>query len=387
MSKWSTRQEIFATIPLRSYMTFCLGVAFTFATVGVVDNLFDLEHTDVRHLILTVLTTSCFSVLWVLVVHRRSPKLLIPLAVVQVLWLVAWTRLLPAPHHILSASEWRTQVAFHGFLIIVFVLLSYGWFGTFFRIEGRRYFAAHTEIELASRIQVQLVPPVEMQTRDFEIYGVSIPSGIVGGDLIDAVEMNGMVCTYLADVAGHGVAAGVLMSMVKTAVRMHLMTNTETGKGLLEAVNNILTPLTEESAYATFAYVLIKPGVPLTYSLAGHSPIFHLRRESGTVVRHSVDNLPVAMFPNVSYATSTIDAQPGDLLAIVTDGLTEIADSNNIELGDLYIEDALIRYASRPLDEIAAEIFKTTSAVGKPQDDQTLLLLRWRDSSETTHQA
>ena len=217
MSKWSTRQEIFATVPLRSYVTFCLGVACTFATVGVVDDLFDLEHTDTRHLILTVLTVSCFSVLWVVVVHRRSPKLIIPFAVAQVLWLVASTRLLPAPHQILSPSEWRTHVVFHGFLVIVFVLFSYGWFGTFFRMEGKRYFAAHTEIELASRIQVQLVPPVEMRTRDFEICGVSIPSGIVGGDLIDAVETNGVVCAYLADVAGHGVAAGVLMSMVKTA--------------------------------------------------------------------------------------------------------------------------------------------------------------------------
>jgi hypothetical protein len=142
----------------------------------------------------------------------------------------------------------------------------------------KRYFAAHTEIELASHIQVQLVPPVEMRTRDFEIYSVSIPSGIVGGDLIDAVETNGVVCTY-------GVAAGVLMSMVKAAVRMHLRTNAETGKGLLEAVNNTPAPMTEVSAYATFAYVLIKPGMPLTYSIAAHSPIFHLQRENGMVVR------------------------------------------------------------------------------------------------------
>ena len=92
-----------------------------------------------------------------------------PLAVAQLLWLVASTRLLPAPHQILSASEWRTRVVFHGFMIIVFVLFSDGWFGTFFRMEGKRYFAAHTEIELASRIQVQLVSPVEMRTRDFEI--------------------------------------------------------------------------------------------------------------------------------------------------------------------------------------------------------------------------
>jgi hypothetical protein len=51
--------------------------------------------------------------------------------------------------------------------------------------------------------------------------------------------------------------------------------------------------------------------------------------------------------------------------------LTEIADSHNVELGESHIESALIRYASRPLDEIAEEIFKTTRAFGKVQDDQT----------------
>jgi hypothetical protein len=80
------------------------------------------------------------------------------------------------------------------------------------------------------------------------------------------------------------------------------------GEGLLEAVNNTLAPMTEVSEVA---YVLVKPGMPLTYSIAAHSPIFHLQRESGMVVRHSVDNLPVAMFLDVPYATSTIDMQRG----------------------------------------------------------------------------
>jgi len=84
-------------------------------------------------------------------------------------------------------------------------------------------FAAHTEIELASRIQQQLVPPIQATVGSFEAYGVSLPSGTVGGDLIDLIQADGLLCAYVADVAGHGVAAGVMMSMVKTAVRMHFM--------------------------------------------------------------------------------------------------------------------------------------------------------------------
>jgi hypothetical protein len=218
---WKARRSIFRSMPLRSFLTFCLAVACTFAAIGVVNDLFELQRSDLKHLVLKILTTSGFAVLWVLFIHRRAPKVLLGLAVAQVLWLIASARLLPPATRVLTSQEWQTNVALHGLLIIVFILLSHGWFGTFFQMEGKRYFAAHTEIELASRIQQQLVPLVELSTEHLEIYGVSIPSGAVGGDLIDAVEANGLVCACVVDVAGHGVAAGVLMSMVKTAVRMH----------------------------------------------------------------------------------------------------------------------------------------------------------------------
>jgi len=135
--------------------------------------------------------------------------------------LIASARLFPSVERVLTPEVWKTQVALRGFLLIVLILFSDGWFGLFFQMEGRRYFAAHTEIELASRIQRQLVPPITLNTESMEIYGLSIPSGTVGGDLIDAIDVKGAVCACVADVAGHGVAAGVLMSMVKTAMRMH----------------------------------------------------------------------------------------------------------------------------------------------------------------------
>jgi hypothetical protein len=75
------------------------------------------------------------------------------LAVAQILWLVASARLFPPVEHVLTLEDWKTHVALHGFLLIVLILFSYGWFGTFFQMEGKRDFAAHTEIELASRIR------------------------------------------------------------------------------------------------------------------------------------------------------------------------------------------------------------------------------------------
>jgi hypothetical protein len=361
-------------MPARSFAIFCLAVAFTFAAIGVVNDLFDLEHSNTATLVGKIVSASSFAVVCVLLVYRQTLRPIILVAVLQLTWFMLAPHFSPPQNNVFTFSEWRAHVAVHAGLIIVFVLFSYGWFGTFFRMEGRRYYAAHTEIELASRIQQDLAPPIAIDEKEIEVFGISVPSGSVGGDLIDATAVNGYLLAYAADVAGHGVGAGVLMSMVKAAVHMHLTTSCPPGEGLLEAVNRVLAPLTGPASYATFAYILINEDKQVTYSAAGHPPIFHLHRN--TVARHSVENLPVAMFPGTSYETAAIDFEPGDMLAIVTDGLTEVFDSKNRELGDSYISTILMRLSSRPLREISDEIFKTARNFGKITDDQSLLIAR-----------
>jgi serine phosphatase RsbU (regulator of sigma subunit) len=261
-------------------------------------------------------------------------------------------------------------------LILGLVLFSYGWFGTFFRLEGKRYFAAHTEIELASRIQEQLVPPVNDTVDGVEIYGISIPSGTVGGDLLDLVKADGLTCAYVADVAGHGVAAGVTMSMVKTAARMHFMASPPTGAMLLERFNDTLTPLTEPSAYATVAYLLIIAGCPGRVFGRRASSNDSLPTKKWHGISPFVDNFPVAMFTAIRFKTGVIDFESGDLIAIVTDGLTEVMNTKNEELGDSYIETVLTQLKDVPLSEIAEEILRLAKSFGRITDDQTLLLLR-----------
>jgi sigma-B regulation protein RsbU (phosphoserine phosphatase) len=253
---------------------------------------------------------------------------------------------------------------------------GYVLFLSFLRLEGKRFFAAHTEIELASGIQRQLVPPIATVSNGFEFYGVSLPSGAVGGDLLDVIQFGNSTCAYIADVAGHGVHAGVLMSMIKTAVRMRLTYSDSQGQGLLESVNEVLSPLTEARSYATFAYVLITSEAELIFSLAAHLPLFHFQSRSECLERCTVENLPVAMFPVVKYATGRVRCERGDVLALVTDGITEVFGSNGEEIGYTHIENALSRNAGRALAGISDEILEATAAYGKITDDRTLLLMR-----------
>jgi serine phosphatase RsbU (regulator of sigma subunit) len=141
-------------------------------------------------------------------------------------------------------------------------------------------------------------------------------------------------------------------------------------------VNEVLSPLTDARSYATFAYVLITPEPELTFSLAAHLPLFHFQSRSECLERCTVENLPVAMFPVVKYATGRVLCERGDVLALVTDGITEVFGRDGEEIGYTHIENALRRNAGRTLAEISDEILEATAAYGKITDDRTLLLMR-----------
>jgi serine phosphatase RsbU (regulator of sigma subunit) len=82
------------------------------------------------------------------------------------------------------------------------------------------------------------------------------------------------------------------------------------------------------------------------------------------------------MFPGISYQSSSLSLAKGDVIAIVTDGLTEVSDSKQRELGSLYIEDLLRQRGLDPLPAIAHSILEAARQYGKVTDDQTLLLIR-----------
>ena len=86
--------------------------------------------------------------------------------------------------------------------------------------EGLVTMRMQTELSLAHGIQATLVPVVSLQSTSFEVYGKSIPSAEMGGDLIDMIQSDGKLLAYVADISGHGLPAGQLMGMLKTAIRV-----------------------------------------------------------------------------------------------------------------------------------------------------------------------
>jgi hypothetical protein len=244
--------------------------------------------------------------------------------------------------------------------------------------EGVASVRMQTELSLAQGIQATLVPTISFQNTSFELYGKSIPSTEMGGDLIDVIESNGGLVAYVADISGHGLPAGQLMGMLKTAMRLAVQFR-QMPVAALESVDRVLPDLKEREMFATVALIRFGGSSEAEYALAGHPPILHYRHGSRDTARLSMEQLPLGLIPGGSYASKRVIFSPRDLFLMVTDGITEVANARDEEFGLTRLQELLSRHATRALPEIWDLIMQEVRQYGPQQDDQSVLLLRVLD--------
>src|SRR5262249_4377496 len=233
---------------------------------------------------------------------------------------------------------------------------------------------------LASDIHGLLVPAIDRRIGRFEFRGVSLRSGEVGGDLVDVVESNGRWIGYVADVSGHGVGAGLLMGMVKSAARMQLRSSPPLDQ-LLNDLNVVLIDLKRPEMFVTFAGLQFTCAPTLQFSVAGHLPILHYRAADATLEELSIRQVPLAMFDDQTFSAASIASAPGDLFVILTDGLTEVFDGSDREFGLERVEALVSEHARAPLDRLQDALLTAVRGHGPQLDDQTVLMIRHRSDA------
>jgi serine phosphatase RsbU (regulator of sigma subunit) len=260
-------------------------------------------------------------------------------------------------------------------------MISYFFFISFIRSEGKESYRIRNKLELAHGIQKTLVPPIHQSTSQFEVYGRSDPSDKVGGDLVDMVLLDdGSAVAYLADIAGHGLQAGILMGMVKTAARTALFDAStiapEMGlPSLMERLNRVLPSVKEAQMYATFAGFRLNADGSIFYALAAHPPILHCKTNADSSYL-SAEQLPLGLLPVDSFASEIATSSPGDLFIALTDGILEASNKEEEEFGFDRVQATIAGHATKSLPVLADAILSSVRAFGKQIDDQTLLLIR-----------
>jgi Stage II sporulation protein E (SpoIIE) len=370
--------------PRKSVIVFLAGVFFTFSTVGIASDLEEMGRQPALLYISMVLISGVFTSIYAaagFILRKQMWKAFLPLFALHMLLINLVHHWVPAfpPLVVMNADEvahLQSRLAFDARCMLIAIALGYSCFVYVFVSEGRRYFRVHAEMELAAEIHHILVPPIDTKIGEFEFYGRSVPSGEVGGDLIDVFQNNSGWIAYVADVSGHGVAPGVLMAMVKSAARMQISSG-EKSSELLGRLNSVLLPIKKPDMFATFAY-LAWDGERLEYSLAGHPAILQYHAATNEISDVSCLNMPLGMFDQPEFDSASVESAPHDLFLILTDGLLEVANAKGEEFSLAGIKPVLLANAASPLSAIFDAILAAARLHGHAADDQSMLLVRRR---------
>jgi hypothetical protein len=370
------------TAPFRARLLLFAAAFFAFSTLGFVVDALRPAVYPIAFTLLMAGGTGALAVAFVYsTVFNRRTLWLTVVAELGFLALVMLNEPAAQPLSAATADDIRVKLIVDGLGCFAGFLASYMAFMAFIGTEGSRYMRTHAEIELAGEIHRHLVPAVATTTDHFEFHGMSLPSQAVGGDLVDLVQMDRGWIGYVADVSGHGVGSGLLMGIVKSAIRTRLRQDATLDR-LFTDVNPVVFDLSKPNMFVTLAAVQSDGTDRLIFSTAGHLPILHYSAASALVEELRIAQVPLGIFEASRFSSAVVATRRGDIYALVTDGFTEVFDANDAELGLDPLKETIRAHASRPLSEIAERIISLSRDYGVQQDDQTLLLIRARRSGD-----
>jgi sigma-B regulation protein RsbU (phosphoserine phosphatase) len=252
------------------------------------------------------------------------------------------------------------------------------------KLETER--SAAREMEIAKEVQSRLLPQTAPVLKTLECAGRCLQAWRVGGDLFDFLELGqDQVALVLADVSGKGVHAALLMANLQAHLRsLSGFTRGATGRmtlpGLVETlqqVNRTLWQSTSAQHYATLFFGLYDDSTRrLTYVNCGHNPPMLLRGNGG-VERLEATATVIGLFEKWDCEAREIDLEPGDLLAIFSDGVTE-AMLGEEEFGEPRLLDELRATRGLGVEQVVTTVFTAVQkfSAGSQSDDLTLVVAR-----------
>ncbi len=244
------------------------------------------------------------------------------------------------------------------------------------RAARRRDHKQQRELEEAGLIQRGLLPTIIPQVGGVQLAVAWQPAYGVGGDCFDLLGFGQVLGISIADIAGKGLPAALLMSNLQAAVRAFAQ-ETVAPSSICNSVNRLLCRNMAPGRFATFCFARIDvAGRRITFSNAGHNPPLLVRADGG-VEPLSGGGMVLGVFPENAYEQAELPLKPGDRLVFYTDGITECRDAAGEEYGDERLAAAAVKHrgldADRMKDALIEDVTRFNN--GTFEDDATLIVV------------
>lgn len=235
------------------------------------------------------------------------------------------------------------------------------------------------DLEIARDIQKAMLPRGLYADRGVEAFGLTRPANTVGGDFYDVLPLpDGRLLVALGDVAGKGSPAALLMALLLAMLRTLVDEGLEPAP-LVARLNVQIARHAPPSRFITLLFILIDPATGEVTSVnAGHLPAL-VHRTDGRVDVLEEGGIALGMFDGSTYTAQTTRLDPGDLLVLYSDGITEAEDPRGTPFDEAGLRSLVGAHAGSALPDIGAAIFRAVERHAQDvrfADDLTILLAR-----------
>jgi phosphoserine phosphatase RsbU/P len=244
------------------------------------------------------------------------------------------------------------------------------------------------ELAVAAEVQRSLLPAAGVTVAGLDLCGFCQPASHVGGDYYDFIPLaDHRVGICVADVAGKGISAALLMSVVQASLRSQLFNTKEqvSTRDVVTMLNRLICTSVSNTRFVTCFYgQLDAANGKFRFVNAGHNPPLLLRRSPPPAQEPdfqalSSGGLVLGVFPDSDYEEEEVLLGPGDILVAYTDGVTEAMNVRQEEFTEARLRKAIVESSHQNANEIMANISSRVAdwSKGAPQhDDITVIVLK-----------
>jgi sigma-B regulation protein RsbU (phosphoserine phosphatase) len=257
------------------------------------------------------------------------------------------------------------------------------------------------ELELARQIQASFLPRQLPILPGWEFGAHYASAREVGGDYYDFITLrdpaqrpagmpgnfllgSGLLGLVIGDVSDKGVPAALFMALCRTLVRAVTISGRSPAEAI-QRVNDLILNDSQSDQFITLFYGALNPAdATLRFVNAGHNPPLVVRGESSDIFTLHARGIALGIMPSITLAESEVRLEPGDVLLMYTDGITEARNTEAEEFGVERLTRLLIDNRRRRADEIVRTICDAVREfVGEaePFDDMTLVALKRAEES------
>ena len=236
------------------------------------------------------------------------------------------------------------------------------------------------EVAVARDIQMSTLPDAMPDVPGYDLHGHFQPTDHTGGDLYDLVVLNKQLFMLLGDATGHGFGPALSATQMQAMLRVSFRLGADLDQAYMHVNNQLAEDLPDDRFITAFMGFLDPVTHRVIYHSGGQGPILHFRAAEGACDWYKPTNFPVGIMEiDDKQESATLQLEPGDILALISDGVYEYANLQGEEFGEESVAEIFRAHHHLSMADLSAKLIKAAMDFGgdAPQaDDITLVLVR-----------